>query len=71
MSLKKLGIGVTGVGEMGRRHALNLRLIPEARLMAVADVAEKPANQVALALEIAVAAEHSHLHHVPVEVKRS
>jgi scyllo-inositol 2-dehydrogenase (NAD+) len=53
VSLKKLGIGVTGVGDMGRRHALNLRhLVPEARLMAVADVAEKRAQQVAQELEI-------------------
>ena len=53
MSLKKLGIGVAGVGAMGRRHALNLRcLVPEARLMAVADVAETRAKEVAQELEI-------------------
>ncbi|HLV85921.1 MAG TPA: Gfo/Idh/MocA family oxidoreductase [Candidatus Sulfotelmatobacter sp.] len=50
----KLGIGVLGVGDMGRRHAHNLRcLVPAARLVAVADVAEKRAQQVAQELEIA------------------
>jgi len=56
VGLKKLGVGVVGVGDMGRRHAHNLRcLVPEARLVAVADVAEKRAQQVAQELEI----EHS------------
>jgi inositol 2-dehydrogenase len=51
--LAKLGIGVLGVGEMGRRHAENLRrLVPEARLVAVADVAAERARQVASELEI-------------------
>ena len=54
--MAKLGIGVLGVGEMGRRHAENLRrLIPEARLVAVADVAAARAREVADELEI----EHS------------
>ena len=49
----KLGIGVLGVGEMGRRHAENLRrLVPEARLLAVADVAPQRARQTAADLEI-------------------
>lgn len=53
---RKLGIGVLGVGEMGRRHAENLRTaVPNARLMAVADVAAQRAAQVAQELEI----EHS------------
>ena len=35
--MHKLGVGVPGVGEMGKRHAENLRrLVPEARLVAVA-----------------------------------
>jgi inositol 2-dehydrogenase len=52
----KLGIGVLGVGEMGRCHAQNLRrLVPEARLIAVADVAVERARQVAEELEL----EHS------------
>jgi predicted dehydrogenase len=49
----KLGIGVLGVGEMGRRHAENLRrLVPEASLVAVADVAAARAAQTAAELEI-------------------
>ena len=56
MTLTKLGIGVLGVGEMGKRHAENLRrLVPEARFVAVADVAAERARQVAAELEI----EHS------------
>ena len=36
--MAKLGMGVVGVGTMGKRHAENIRrLIPEARLIAVAD----------------------------------
>jgi inositol 2-dehydrogenase len=54
--MAKLSIGVLGVGEMGKRHAENLRrLVPEARLVAVADVAAARARQVADELEI----EHS------------
>ena len=54
--MHKLGIGVLGVGEMGRRHAENLRrLVPEARLVAVADVNAAHAARVATELEI----EHS------------
>ena len=54
--MAKLGIGVLGVGEMGRRHAENLRrLVPNARLVAVADVAGARAKQVADELEV----EHS------------
>jgi len=55
--LSKLGIGVLGVGEMGKRHAENLRhLAPEARLLAVADVAPDRARQAASELDI----EHSY-----------
>jgi inositol 2-dehydrogenase len=51
--MHKLGIGVLGVGEMGKRHAENIRhLVPEARLIAVADVAAGRAGQVAAELEI-------------------
>src|ERR1700674_121307 len=54
--MRKLGVGVLGAGEMGRRHAENLRrLVPEARLLAVADVAAARAKEVADELEI----EHS------------
>jgi len=49
----KLGIAVLGVGEMGRRHAENLRrLVPEAELLAVADLAPDRARQAAAELEI-------------------
>ena len=55
--MRKLGVGVLGVGEMGRRHAENLRrLVPHAQLVAVADVNEKRARQTADELEI----EHSY-----------
>ncbi|HTV60879.1 MAG TPA: Gfo/Idh/MocA family oxidoreductase [Verrucomicrobiae bacterium] len=51
--MRKLGIGVLGVGEMGKRHAENLRRqAPEARLIGVADVAAERARQVADELEI-------------------
>jgi len=55
--MRKLAVGVLGVGEMGKRHAENLRrLVPEAHLVAVADVAAERARQVALELEV----EHSY-----------
>jgi inositol 2-dehydrogenase len=51
--VRKLGVGVVGVGEMGRRHAENIRrLVPEARLLAVADAVRDRARQVAEDLEI-------------------
>jgi len=53
----KLGVGVVGVGEMGRRHAENIRrLVPQAQLIAIADVDAYRAKQVAAELEI----EHSY-----------
>ena len=51
--MRKLGVGVLGVGEMGRRHAENLRrLVPQAQLVAVADVAAERARRSAEELEI-------------------
>ncbi len=51
--MSKLGVGILGVGEMGRRHAQNVRcLVPEARLVAVADAAAARAKLVAAELEI-------------------
>ncbi len=48
---------MVGVGEMGRRHAENLRRnVPEARLIAIADVSQERARQTAAELEI----EHSY-----------
>jgi inositol 2-dehydrogenase len=51
--MTKLGMGVLGVGRMGRRHAENLRsLVPEAKLVAVADVDADAARRLADYLEI-------------------
>lgn len=51
--MRKLGVGVLGVGEMGRRHAENLRrLVPHAQLVAVADVNAERARSTAAELEI-------------------
>jgi scyllo-inositol 2-dehydrogenase (NAD+) len=51
--MRKLGIGVLGVGEMGKRHAENLRrLVPQAHLVAIADASVERARQVAAELEI-------------------
>jgi inositol 2-dehydrogenase len=51
--MAKIGIGVLGVGDMGKRHAENLRhLVPGANLIAVADVAAARVKQVAEELEI-------------------
>jgi inositol 2-dehydrogenase len=53
MAMRKLGFGVLGVGEMGKRHAENVRrLVPEARLIAIADVSAQRTKQVAEELEI-------------------
>lgn len=55
--MRKLGMGVVGVGEMGRRHAENLRRqVPRAQLVAVADADGARAAKVAADLEI----EHSY-----------
>jgi inositol 2-dehydrogenase len=52
--MKKIAIGVLGVGEMGKRHAENVRhLVPGAELVAVADVAGARAKQIAEELEVA------------------
>jgi predicted dehydrogenase len=51
--MKTLGVGVLGVGEMGKRHAENLRrLVPEARLVAIADASAERVRVVAEELEI-------------------
>jgi len=64
--LTKLGMGVVGVGTMGKRHAENIRrLIPEAQLIAVADADLARARRVAAELEI----EHSY-HTVEALVER-
>jgi predicted dehydrogenase len=49
----KLGVGLLGVGEMGRRHAENFaRRVPEAQLVAIADVALGRAKEVAEVLSV-------------------
>jgi myo-inositol 2-dehydrogenase / D-chiro-inositol 1-dehydrogenase len=49
----KLGVGVLGVGAMGMQHARNLRaLIPDARLIAVADADLPRAQNAASELEL-------------------
>lgn len=54
--MKPIHVGVVGVGEMGRRHAENLRRsLPQARLVAVADVDLARARTVAGELEIEAA----------------
>lgn len=51
--MNKLGVGVIGVGEMGKRHAENVRYrVPKARLIAVADANPERARSVAAELEI-------------------
>ncbi len=51
--MRKLGVGVLGVGEMGKRHAENLRRqVPEARLVAIADASAECARQIAAELEV-------------------
>lgn len=51
--MSKLGVGVVGVGDMGRRHAENVRsLVREARLVAIADPDTARAKRVAGELEI-------------------
>src|SRR5207253_10519105 len=51
--MAKLGVGLLGVGEMGKRHAENLRrLVPDAHLVAVTDVDAARARNVATELEI-------------------
>ena len=51
--MNKLGVGVIGVGEMGKRHAENLaRLVPKARLVGVADTNLERARAAAQELEV-------------------
>ncbi len=51
--MAKLGVGVLGVGTMGKQHAYNLRhRIPEAQLIAVGDADLNRAKQVASELEV-------------------
>lgn len=52
--MAKLGVGLLGIGEMGRCHVANLRrLVPNAHLIAVADVNAAHAARIASEFEIA------------------
>jgi myo-inositol 2-dehydrogenase/D-chiro-inositol 1-dehydrogenase len=54
--MEKVNVGVIGVGRIGRLHARNLKYqVPGTRLLAVADVFEKSAREVASQLEIPIA----------------
>jgi inositol 2-dehydrogenase len=51
--MSKVAVGVLGVGEMGRRHACNLRRnVPEAELVAIADADQARARNIAAELEV-------------------
>lgn len=54
--MNELNVGVIGVGEMGKRHAENMRhSVPRAKLLAVADADLKRAQSVASELNITAA----------------
>jgi len=54
--MEKVNIGVIGVGRIGRLHAANLKYqVPGVKVLAVADIFEESARQVASQLEIPVA----------------
>ena len=51
--MEKVNIGVIGVGRIGRLHAGNLKYqIPGTKVLAVADIFEESAREVASQLEI-------------------
>jgi inositol 2-dehydrogenase len=63
MTMRKLGVGVIGVGTLGRRHAENLRSkIPQAKLVAVVDTDLARAERLAQELEL----EHYYTHWEPL-----
>jgi myo-inositol 2-dehydrogenase/D-chiro-inositol 1-dehydrogenase len=54
--MEKVNVGLIGVGRIGRLHARNLKYqVPGTRLLAVADIFEKSAREVASQLEIPIA----------------
>ncbi len=54
--MEKVNIGVIGVGRIGRLHAGNLKYqVPGVKVLAVADICEKSAREVASQLEIPIA----------------
>jgi len=53
--MEKVNIGVIGVGRIGRLHARNLKYqVPGIKMLAVADIFEKSAREVASQLEIPI-----------------
>ena len=54
--MEKVNVGVIGVGRIGRLHARNLKYqVPGTRLLAVADIFEESAREIASQLEIPIA----------------
>ena len=54
--MEKVNVGLIGVGRIGRLHARNLKYqVPGTRLLAVADVFEESAREIAFQLEIPIA----------------
>jgi len=54
--MEKINIGIIGVGRIGRLHVRNLKYqIPGSKVLAVADICEKSAREVASQLEIPIA----------------
>jgi len=54
--MEKVNIGVIGVGRIGRLHVRNLKYqVPGSKVLAVADIFEKSAREVASQLEIPIA----------------
>jgi len=54
--MEEVNIGVIGVGRIGRLHARNLKYqVPGTKVLAVADIFEKSAREVAAQLEIPIA----------------
>ncbi len=54
--MEKVNIGVIGVGRIGRLHVRNLKYqVPGSKVLAVADIFEKSAGEVASQLEIPIA----------------
>ena len=46
--MSKIGIGIIGAGYMGNTHAEAFSRIPEAKLVAVADISKEKARDLAL-----------------------
>ena len=58
MTLHQLGVGVIGVGSMGRSHVAAFAGLPDVRVVHVADVLGDTAVRVAKEFEVPSASEH-------------